>query len=73
MNIEFHYYSVYIIARKAGFDENSSYILAYSSQHVDDNTFQCKVKTEKESFENYISQTSDILKPKKELMRIQKN
>ncbi len=70
MNIEFHYYSIYILARHAGFDEKSSFILAYSSQHVDDNTFQCTVKTKNKEFTNYISQTNDILKPKKELMRI---
>ena len=70
MNIEFHYYSIYILARHAGFDEKSSFILAYSSQYVDDNTFQCTVKTKNKEFTNYISQTNDILKPKKELMRI---
>ncbi|BBB33544.1 conserved hypothetical protein [Thermotomaculum hydrothermale] len=71
MNIEFHYYSVYIIARKAGFDEDSSYILAYSSQYTDDNCEKCRVNIkEGEEYKNYISQTMDILKPKKELMRI---
>ncbi len=71
MNIEFHYYSIYIIAKNAGFDEKSAFKLSYSSQFTDDNTFVCRVKTGKDKyFQNYISQTMDILKPKKELMRI---
>ncbi len=70
MNIEFHYYSVFIIAKKAGFSEKDCFTLAYSSQFTDDNTEICRVKIGKEEYKNYISQTMDILKPKKELMRI---
>jgi len=62
MNIEFHYYSVYIIAKKAGFDKKSSFILAYSSQYTDDNSQKClvKIKGDKE-YKNYISQTTQTI------------
>ncbi|HEX9062021.1 MAG TPA: DUF6765 family protein, partial [Clostridia bacterium] len=36
MQIDFHFAITYIIGRLAGFDANDSYIIAYSSQHVDD-------------------------------------
>jgi hypothetical protein len=38
MDIEFHYHMTYIIARRAGFSPNDSYVIAYSSQYTDDNT-----------------------------------
>ncbi len=38
MNIEFHYYAVYALALEAGFDEHSAFVLATSSQEVDDST-----------------------------------
>jgi len=38
MNIEFHYYAVYALALEAGFDERTAFILACSSQEVDDST-----------------------------------
>jgi uncharacterized protein DUF6765 len=71
MDIEFHYYIVYTLAKKGGFDDEESHIIAYSSQYVDDN---CIIYTlneeESEPYVNYISQTMNILKPKKKLMRI---
>ncbi len=70
MDIEFHYHSIYIIAKHAGFNEKDSFVIAYSSQYTDDNNTQCVIKTERGEYKNYISQTMDILKPKKELMRI---
>jgi hypothetical protein len=36
LNIEFHYYAVFFLARRAGFDEDDSRLLAQSSQYVDD-------------------------------------
>jgi hypothetical protein len=72
MDFEFHYYITGIIARRAGFNENDAKIIAYASQFVDDNDVILNVtdrKTE-EGYSNYISQTMDILKPKKALMRI---
>ncbi len=35
MNIEFHYYAIYILAREAGLDEGFAGTLAYSSEYVD--------------------------------------
>ncbi len=71
MDIEFHYYMVNIIAQRAGFSDDESYIIAYSSQYVDNNTMRFEInKGESDEFKNYISQTIDITKPKEKLMRI---
>ncbi len=71
MNIEFHYYLTKLLALEAGFDRSESEIIAYSSQFVDDNKQQFQIETpEGEIYENYISQTYDITKPEKKLMRI---
>ncbi len=71
MDIEFHYYVTYIIAQKAGFDKNDAPVIAYSSQYVDDNNIIfCINKGKDEEYSNYISQTMNIIKPKKRLMRI---
>lgn len=71
MDIEFHYYMTYIIARKAGFSSDDSYIIAYSSQYTDDNTEHLYINQgTPDEYESYISQTVNILKPQKELMRI---
>lgn len=71
MDIEFHYYLTYLIAAKAGFSAEDSEILAYSCQLTDDNTEIYEIsKGTGQSYSNYISQTSDILKPKEELFRI---
>lgn len=37
MNSEFHYYSIFLIAKAVGFNDGDANILAYSSQYVDDN------------------------------------
>lgn len=66
MDKEFHYYITGILAWKAGFSEEESSIIAYSSQLVDDNSNIFTI----ESYSNYISQTKNILKPRKTLMRI---
>ena len=66
MDKEFHYYITGILAHKAGFSEEESSIIAYSSQLVDDNSNVFTV----EGYSNYISQTKNILKPRKTLMRI---
>ena len=72
MDFEFHYYITGIIARQAGFSEEDARIIAYASQFVDDNDVILNVKDRKtgQAYSNYISQTMDILKPKKALMRI---
>lgn len=71
MDIEFHYYITYLIAARAGFSPDDSYLLAYSSQYVDDNDIIFEVNIDSEDYySNYISQTKNILKPKKKLFRI---
>ncbi|NVL89576.1 MAG: hypothetical protein HWN69_01080 [Desulfobacterales bacterium] len=37
MEKDFHFYVTYALANKAGFSNDDSYIIAYSSQYVDDN------------------------------------
>lgn len=37
MEKDFHFYVTYALANTAGFDHDDSYIIAYSSQYVDDN------------------------------------
>lgn len=71
MNIEFHYYITYLIAKKAGLSVNDSLIIAYSSQYVDDNSMIfCINEDSSDFYTNYISQTMNILKPKFKLFRI---
>lgn len=38
MNIEFHYYAIQILAREAGFDERTAFIMANASQELDAST-----------------------------------
>ena len=72
MDIEFHYYLTGIIADYAGFKKTEVETIAYASQFVDNNETSLKVedKNSGEVFTNYITQTINILKAKKELMRI---
>ncbi len=71
MDIEFHYYVIYILASKAGFSSGDARTIAYASQYVDDNTKQFTIHGDnREKYQNYISQTLNILKPKHELIRI---
>lgn len=72
MDIEYHYWITAYIAYKAGFSEEEVKLIAYASQFVDENDvcFEIEDRTNDEKYNNYISQTMNILKPKKELMRI---
>lgn len=71
MNIEFHYYMIYYLAKKAGFSSDDAYVIAYSSQHTDDNRTRYKVKIDDENtYSNYMSQTMNIKKPMETLMRV---
>jgi hypothetical protein len=45
MNLEFHYYMVYILCKEAGFSETESQIISYSSQFVDNNLISRQIKT----------------------------
>ena len=64
MDIEFHYYITFILARKSGFKAGDSFIIAYSSQYTDDNNYRYFVNFEDGNhYLNEISQTLDITKP----------
>jgi hypothetical protein len=71
MDIEFHYYMMYLIAAKAGFGVKDAYTIAYASQYVDDNDLKLEIDKDRSTgYRNYISQTMNILKPKAKLFRI---
>ena len=71
MNIEFHYYLTKYLALEAGFDSDEAEVIAYSSQYIDDNSIQYKIHLpDKSIYENYITQTKNITRPRKQLMRI---
>jgi hypothetical protein len=72
MDTEFHYYMTGIIAHAAGFTEKEARIIAYASEYTDENDESLRIldKTTNEIYENYISQTMNILQPKQTLMRI---
>jgi hypothetical protein len=71
MNIEFHYYITKYLALMSGFESDEAEIIAYSSQYVDDNSTRYTIeKPDGSIYQNYISQTYDITKPVKKLMRI---
>lgn len=71
MDIEFHYYIMYLIAAKAGFNPEDSYLIAYSSQFVDDNVINYEINSNtSQAYENHISQTYNILKPTQKLFSI---
>ena len=71
MDIEYHYYITYIIALRAGFDRDTAYKIASSSQYTDDNKKQYVInERKKDEFSNHISQTKNIFKPEDKLLRI---
>ena len=71
MDLEFHYYMTYLIAIRSGFNKKDANLLAYSSQYIDNNDhiFNISPGTD-DHYENYISQTKNITKPRKKLFRI---
>lgn len=40
MQIDFHFYTIYALARAAGFKPDDAHIIAYSSQHTDDAKYE---------------------------------
>ena len=72
MDTEFHYYMTGIIAKAAGFSDDEAKTIATASEYVDENDVCHKIEDRSggEVYENYISQTMNILKPKRRLMRI---
>ena len=72
MDTEFHFFMTGIIAHAAGFDEEEARIIATASEYVDENDVcvQVQDRSTQKIYANYISQTMNILKPKRKLMRI---
>jgi hypothetical protein len=72
MDTEFHYYMTGIIARAAGFSEEEARIIATASEYVDENDVRLTIedRSNNQMYQNHISQTMNILKPKRKLMRI---
>mgnify|MGYP000406165619 CR=1 FL=1 len=73
MDREFHYFATGLVAKRAGFRERDAEIIARSSRFVDENNVSLRVRDPdrpESVYENAISQTVDILRPQRELMRI---
>lgn len=73
MDKEFHYWMTGIIAHGAGFTKKDARTIAHASQFVDDNDEVMTIRDRnkpKDEYSNYISQTMNILKPRRDLMRI---
>ena len=56
MNIEFHYFSIYYLARQAGLDDRFSGLLAASSQYVDASTYPLHFSTPREELSITVTQ-----------------
>lgn len=72
MDTEFHYHITGIVAHAAGFIQKEAALIAWASEFTDENDDVIKVqdRNTNQAYENYISQTMNILKPKRKLMRI---
>lgn len=71
MDIEFHYFMTYLVAARAGFNPDQVHTIAYSCQYIDDNDLIFEMNRDSpEYYSNYVSQTINILKPKRVLLRI---
>jgi len=61
----------YLIAARAGFKPGKAEIIAYASQYIDDNDLIYNIDQNSNfEYSNYISQTKNITRPKKNLFRI---
>ncbi|MBT3488532.1 MAG: hypothetical protein HN455_02545, partial [Gammaproteobacteria bacterium] len=69
---EFHYWITGLIAKEAGFTEADAKIIAYASEYVDENdvSYTIQNRSGETTYSNFISQTMNILKPKRTLMRV---
>ncbi|WP_455382595.1 DUF6765 family protein [Salinispira pacifica] len=47
MNHEFHYYTLHYLASQAGFNREEAYVLAYSSQYLDNALVSYEIETER--------------------------
>ncbi len=55
MNHEFHYYTLHFLAKRAGFDRDDAYVLAYSSQYLDNALVSYDIDTEKGRYETLVT------------------
>jgi len=55
MNIEFHYYILYILCKEAGIDEPDCITIAYSSQYVDNNIVHYVVRDDGLVYETIVT------------------
>ncbi|MBN1695925.1 MAG: hypothetical protein JW881_00305 [Spirochaetales bacterium] len=56
MNLEFHYYIVYILSKEAGFSDGDSHIIAYSSQYTDNNLIGRRIRVNGSIYETIPTQ-----------------
>jgi len=71
MDKEFHYYMTHLIAARSGFNPDEAGLIAKVCQATDENTQVYKVYVDNELvYSNYVSQTSDLLRPRYSRMRI---
>lgn len=71
MDIEYHYYITYILARKAGMTKGDAFTIAYSSQYTDDNTHHYYINFKSgDSYLSEVSQTLDVTKPSAKRQKI---
>ncbi len=72
MDEEYHYWVTAIIAKEAGFTEEEARVIAYSSQYVDENDICYEIfdRSGKRPYRNFVSQSLNILKSKREQLRI---
>jgi hypothetical protein len=69
--LEFHYHVTYLVAARAGFSPEDARTIAYASQYTDDNRKRYQIDQGRPTaYVNYLSQTENILKPARSLMRI---
>jgi hypothetical protein len=55
MNAEFHYYTVYYLALEAGFSSDDAYLVAYSSQYLDNAIVSYHVQTDSGVYETLVT------------------
>ena len=53
MQIDFHYGTTYVLARLAGFNADDSYVIAYSSQYVDDSNTTGEIHFRNQPYASY--------------------
>ena len=55
VNVEFHYYTVYYLANQAGFTSDDAYVLAYSSQYLDNALISYEVRHDQGIYETLVT------------------